>query len=156
MTNNLHSSPRRWINATALVVVHLLGFGMLYLVVVQMNWAFRDFFNLVGMQTTSRFQRASMISDMTAGYTPIVLAVLACHLVIVFRLSRSAHRWTSAYSHGALMAMGLIASLWTGWAVHAMTWGQPGLANPPSGIGFQPVMNADHRLEAYATKAPYE
>ena len=71
-----------------------------------------------------------MISDFIAAFTPVVLVLLAFHLFVVFRLARRGNRWTSAYSHLALVCMGPTGFLWTGWGVHAMSWGQPGIANP--------------------------
>ena len=119
-----------WVVACSLLSVHVIAFAMLYLVVVQMNWAFRDYFNVVGTNPTPRFQSASMVSDFIARFTPLVLLVLAFHLFVVFRLARRGNRWTSAYSHLALICMGATGFLWTAWGVHAMTWGQPGIANP--------------------------
>lgn len=119
-----------WVGTCSLLFIHLIAFGMLYLVLVQMNWAYRDFFNVVGTNPTPRFETASMISDFIAAFTPLVLLVLTFHLWLVFRLARRGNRWASAYSHLALICMGATGFLWTAWGVHAMTWGQPGIANP--------------------------
>jgi hypothetical protein len=96
-----------------------------------MNWAFQDFFKLVGAKPTPRFETVSKVTDYIATYTPIVLLVIALHVFIVFRLARRASRWTSAYSHAALLCMGFTGFLWTAWAVDTMAWGAPGIANPP-------------------------
>ncbi|KAA5546929.1 hypothetical protein FYK55_00445 [Roseiconus nitratireducens] len=119
-----------WAGTISLVIVHTIAFAMLYLVVVQINWAFRDYFNLVGTNPTSRFQSASLVADYTAAYTPVVLMILAIHLVIVFRLSRGANRWASAYSHGVLLCMGFAGFICVSCAVHTMVWSKPGIANP--------------------------
>ena len=130
-TDTRTKPPGRWISTISLAVAHLIAFGMLYLVVVQMNWAFQDFFKLVDAEPTPRFETISKISDFIAAYTPIVLLVIAFDIFIIFRLSRSASRWTSAYSHAALLCMGFTGFLWTAWAVHTMAWGAPRIANPP-------------------------
>lgn len=118
-----------WIGSIMLCVAHLIVFGMLYLVLVQIHWAYQDFFKLVGAKPTPRFETISMISDHIAAYTPIVFLVIAADIFIVFRLSRKASRWTSAYSHSVLLCMGFMAFLWTAWAVDTMAWNAPGIAN---------------------------
>jgi hypothetical protein len=130
---NSEREPRgSWPITISLVMVHLIAFGMMYLSVVQMNWAFRDFFNLVGTKPTPRFQSAATVADLTAAHTPIVLTILAIHLTIIFRLSRRTHRWASAYSHGMLLCMGFAGFFSVSCAVHTITWGNPGMANPPN------------------------
>ena len=119
-----------WLGTCSLLLIHLIAFGAMYLVVVQMNWAFRDYFKVVGANPTSRFESISMISDFIASFAPLVLLVLAFHLFVVYRLARRGSRWSSAYSHLALMFMGAVGFLWTTWGVQSMTWGQPGIANP--------------------------
>ncbi len=119
----------RWISTIALAIVHLLAFGMLYLVVVQMNWAFADFFKLVGAKPTPRFETISAFSDFVAAYTPIVLLVIALDILVIVQLSRRASRWTSAYSHAVLLGIGLVGFLWTTWAVDTMAWGAPAPAS---------------------------
>ncbi len=129
MNNQSRSASSRitnWLVAVALCVVHLLAFGMLYLVLVQMNWAFRDFFALVGAKPTPRFEAISVISDYIAAYTPLVLVLIAIDLYVVVRLARNSSRWTAGYSHAVLIAMGFTGFLWTAWAVHTMAWGAPG------------------------------
>ena len=125
--NHEHESKNkrrgRWISTIALAIVHLLAFGMLYLVVVQMNWAFVDFFKLVGAKPTPKFETISVFSDFVAAYTPIVLLVIALDILVIVQLSRRASRWTSAYSHAVLLGMGFIGFLWTAWAVDTMAWG---------------------------------
>ncbi len=130
-TNTRTKPLGRWISTITLTVAHLFAFGMLYLVLVQMNWAFQDFFKLVGAKPTPRFETISTISDFIAAYTPIVLLVIVLDIFIVLRLTHKASRWTSAYSHAALLCMGFTGFLWTAWAVHTMAWGAPGIANPP-------------------------
>ncbi len=78
--------PQRgsWVGTCSLLSVHLIAFGMLYLVLVQMNWAFGDCFIVVGTNPTPRFESASMISDFIAAFTPVVLVLLALHLFVVF------------------------------------------------------------------------
>ncbi|MCO8124892.1 hypothetical protein NHH03_24355 [Stieleria sp. TO1_6] len=123
--------PRgKWTSTLSLVALHALAFGMLYLIIVQMNGAFRDFFLLVGIPPTQRFEFASSISDYVAAYTPLVLLALAIHLFIVFRLSRSVPSWVSTYSHAVLLCMGCAGFLWTAWAVHCMTWSKPAIERP--------------------------
>jgi hypothetical protein len=114
---------RRWFGTIALAGVHVAAFGMLYLVVVQMNWAFADFFKLVGTEPTPRFETISIYSDLIAAYTPIVMLVIALDILVLVRLSLRASRWTSAYSHTVVLCMGLIGFLWTGWAVETMARG---------------------------------
>ncbi len=120
-----HESRGNWASTILLVMVHLVVFGMMYLSVVRMNWALRDFFALVGTKLTPRFESASLVADLTASYTPIVLTILAIHLAAIFRLSRRANRWASAYSHGMLLCMGFAGFFSVSCAVHTIAWGNP-------------------------------
>jgi hypothetical protein len=126
-----------WLSAFLLSVVHLLAFGMLYLVVVQMNWSFQDFYRLVGTQLTPEFERIAVMSDFIAAYTPIVLIVIAVDIFIVFRLARRGSRWTSAYSHAVLLFLGFIGFLWTARSVEPMASGAPGVGNRPAANNVQ-------------------
>jgi len=117
-----------WMSTILLAVVHLIAIGMLYLVVVQMNWAFQDFFNLVGAKPTPRFEAISTVSAYIATYTPFVLLAIGLHIYVICRLSRRANRWTAAYSHAWLLAIGFTGFLWTAWAVETIAWGAPGAA----------------------------
>ena len=121
-----------WIGTISLVAVHTIAFGMLYLMVVQMNWTFRDFFSELGAKPTPRFEAVSRISDYVAFYTFAVLMVIAVHLFFVFRLSRRASHWASAYSHSTLLCMGFVGFIWTAWAIDTMIRVKPGVADPPS------------------------
>jgi hypothetical protein len=122
---------RNWLSAFSLSIVHLLAFGMLYLVVVQMNWSFQDFYKLVGTQLTPEFERITVISHFVAARTPIVLIVIAVDIFIVFRLARRSSRWTSAYSHAVLLLLGFTGFLWTARSVEPMASGAPGVGNRP-------------------------
>lgn len=122
-------SAGSWMSTTLLAVVHLIAIGMLYLVVVQMNWAFQDFFNLVGAKPTPRFEAISTVSAYIATYTPFVLLAIGLHIYLICRLSRRANRWTAAYSHASLLVIGFAGFIWTAWAVETMAWGAPGAAN---------------------------
>lgn len=122
----------QWLITLSLVVAHLVACGMLYLVVVQMNWAFRDFFQQVGAQLTPRFRSVSALADLTATSTPLVLAILAFHLIVVFRLSRRRSAWTSAYSHSTLLCMGFAAFFCISSAIDTIAWSTPALVNPPN------------------------
>ncbi len=130
----------RWVGTLALAIVHLLAFGMLYLVVVQMNWAFADFFKLVGAKPTPRFETISIISNFIAAYTPIVLLVIALDILVIVQLSRRASRWTPAYSHAVLLGMGFVGFLWTAWAVDTMAWGAPAPASTQAATLPDPTM----------------
>lgn len=135
MTDESDVKPVRkgdWLSAFLLSVVHLLAFGMLYLVVVQMNWSFQDFYKLVGTKLTPEFERITVMSDFVAAYTPIVLIVIAVDIFIVFRLARKGSRWTSAYSHAVLLFLGFTGFLWTARSVEPMASGAPGVGNRPA------------------------
>ena len=127
-----HAPCGRWLTTLSLVLVHLVAGGMLYLVVVQMNWVFRDFVQQVGAQLTPRFRSVSSLADLTATSTPLVLAILAFHLIVVFRLSRRRSAWTSAYSHWTLRCMGFAAFFCIASAIDAIAWRAPALVNPPN------------------------
>jgi hypothetical protein len=127
-----HAPCGRWLTPLSLVVVHLVACGMLYLVVVQMNWAFRDFFQQVGAQLTPRFKSVSSLADWTATSTPLVLGILVFHLIVVFRLSRRRSDWTSAYSHSTLLCMGFAAFFCISSAIDSIAWSTPALVNPPN------------------------
>ncbi len=139
--------------AGLLSVVHLLAFGMLYLVLVQLNWSFQDFYKLVGTKLTPEFERIVSLSNLIAAYTPVVLLVIALDILIVFRLARRASRWTSAYSHAVLLCIGFTGFLWTARSVEPMAWGAPGVANPPvvnvaqAGNVLEPTMNPQQNGE---------
>lgn len=126
-----------WLSAFLLSVIHLLAFGMLYLVVVQINWSFQDFYRLVGTKLTPEFERIAVMSDFIAAYTPIVLIVIAVDIFIVFRLARRGSRWTSAYSHAVLLCMGFTGFLWTARSVEPMASGAPGAGNRPAANNVQ-------------------
>ncbi len=121
-----------WLSALLLSVIHLLAFGMLYLVVVQMNWSFQDFYKLVGTKLTPEFEKITGMSDLVAASTPIVLIVIAVDILIVFRLARRSSRWTSAYSHAVLLLLGFTGFLWTARSVEPMASGAPGVGNQPA------------------------
>ncbi len=106
--------------ATILALVHLLAFGMLYLMLVQIHFAIDDFYSLSATRPTPEFRKINHISNLIAAYTPVVLLLLAIDLLIIFRLARSSSRWTSSYSHVVLLSMGFAAFLWSAWGVTPM------------------------------------
>lgn len=120
-----------WLSAFSLSIVHLLSFGTLYLVVVQIHWSFQDFYGLVGTKLTPEFERIAVVSDFIAAYTPIVLIVVAVDIFIVFRLARRGSHWTSAYSHAVLLCLGFTGFLWTARSVEPMALSAPGIGNLP-------------------------
>lgn len=137
MSDGYDVKPTRkgsWLSAFMLSVVHLVAFGMLYLLVVQMSWSFQDFYRLVGTKLTPEFERIAVLSDFIAAYTPIVLIVIVVDIFVVSRLARRGNRWTSAYSHGVLLCLGLTGFLWTAQSVEPMARGA-------SGVGNRPAMN---------------
>ena len=129
-TQSKSQRASRWLAAILLSLAHLLAFGMLYLVLVQLNWSFQDFYKLVGTKLTPEFERIASISDAIAASTPLVLLVVALDIFIVFRFARNGSRWTSAYSHVVLLCMGFTGFLWTARSVEPMAWGAPGVGNP--------------------------
>ncbi len=126
-----------WLSAFLLSVVHLLAFGVLYLVVVQMNWSFQEFYRLVGTKLTPEFEQIAVMSDFIAAYTPIVLIVIAVDILIVFRLARQGSRWTSAYSHAVLLLLGFTGFHWTARSVEPMAKGALGVGNRPAANNVQ-------------------
>ena len=131
-TQSKSQRASRWLAAMLLSLAHLLAFGMLYLVLVQLNWSFQDFYKLVGTKLTPEFQGISSISNNIAASTPLVLLVVALDIFIVIRFALNGSRWTSAYSHAVLLWMGFTGFLWTARSVEPMAWGAPGVGNPPA------------------------
>lgn len=135
MHETTHSKTQHagnWLAAILLSLAHLLAFGMLYLVLVQLNWSFQDFYKLVGTRLTPEFERIASISNSIAASTPLVLLVVALDIFIIFRFARNGSRWTSAYSHAVLLCIGFTGFLWTARSVEPMAWGAPGVGNPPA------------------------
>jgi hypothetical protein len=132
-TDDNNATRRRgsWGGIISLVTVHLLAFAMLYLVLVQIAYAFDDHYKLVGFATTERFSSVLQVSNYVAGYTWLVLCVVAADVYVVYRLARNGSRWTSAYSHTALLSIGFLAFLSVAWMIHPMVWSRPGAANAP-------------------------
>ena len=85
----------RWLAAFVLAVVHLVAFGMLYLVLVQLNWLFQDYYKLLGTKLTTDFERIASVSNYIAAYTPLVLLVVGLDTLVVLQLARRCSRWTS-------------------------------------------------------------
>lgn len=133
MTDYKNATPRRgsWGGIVSLVTVHLLALAMLYLVVEQIAYAFDDHYKLVGFAATERFSSVLQVSHYVAGYTWLVLCIVAADVYVVYRLARSGSRWTSAYSHTALLSIGFLAFLSIAWMIHPMAWSRPGAANAP-------------------------
>lgn len=132
-TDDNNATPRRgnWGGIISLVTAHLLAFAMLYLVLVQIAYAFEDHYNLVGFAATERFSSVLQVSRYVAGYTWLVLCIVAADVYIVYRLARNGSHWTSAYSHTALLSIGFVAFLSIAWMIHPMVWSRPGAANAP-------------------------
>lgn len=132
MTANTDGESRgSWIGIMSLVTVHVLGFAMLYFVLVQIAYAFDDHYKLVGYAVTRRFATVLQLSDYVVGHRWLVLCIIATDVYVVYRLARRGSRWTSAYSHTALVSMGLLAFLSIAWMIHPMVWGAPGATNAP-------------------------
>ena len=134
MTTDKNSVTRRrggWAGIISLVTVHLLSFAMLYLVLVQIAYAFEDHYKLVGFAATERFSSVLQVSSYVAGYTWLVLSIVAADVYVVYRLARNGSHWTSAYSHTALLTIGLVAFLSIAWMIHPMVWSRPDAANAP-------------------------
>lgn len=134
MRDESDNKPTRlgnWLSAFVLAGVHLLAFGMLYFVVVQLNWSFQDFYKLVGTKLTPEFENIAEISDLIAARTPFVLIVIAVDIFVVFRLARRNSRWTSAYSHAVLLLMGFTGFFWTARSVEPMAWGETRVVSRP-------------------------
>ncbi len=123
-------SRSRWPGLLLLSVIHVLSFGMLYLVLVQIAYAFSDHYKLVGFAETDKFSSVLWVSDYLAAYTWIFLLAIALDLVIVYRLFRNGNRWTSAYSHAVLLMIGCTAFVAISWMITPMVWSRPGTAKP--------------------------
>ena len=120
-----------WTGIVSLATVHLFAFAMLYLVLVQIAYAFEDHYKLVGYAATERFSSVLKVSNYVAGYTWLVICVIAADVYVLYRLSRNGSRWTSAYSHTALLSIGFLAFISVAWMIHPMVWSRPGAANAP-------------------------
>ena len=146
-TQSKSQRASRWLAAMLLSLAHLLAFGMLYLVLVQLNWSFQDFYKLVGTKLTPEFQGISSISNNIAASTPLVLLVVALDIFIVIRFALNGSRWTSAYSHAVLLWMGFTGFLWTARSVEPMAWGAPGVGNPPAVGNAQAVNDVEPSMD---------
>jgi hypothetical protein len=160
------STPQHgnWLGSICLATIHLLVFGALYLILVQIFYSFEDHYKLIGYQSTPRFSQITSWSNHIAAYTPIVLAALALDLIIVWRLARRSSRWTSFYSHSILLLMGFIGFLWVAWMITPMVWSRPTVVGPQLVAGQQaeagqateiiePSINAEQQTISDATTA---
>lgn len=118
-----------WIGVASLSVVHLLAFGALYLTVVQLFWAAQDHYASIGLQTTTEFNRLATVSNVVAGFTPLVVILIFAEVVFMARTARKCKRWASGYSHAVVFAIGLSMFVSTAWIVHPMAWGTPTTGN---------------------------
>ncbi|MGI9470963.1 MAG: hypothetical protein ACR2NZ_05500 [Rubripirellula sp.] len=120
----------RWVGVVLLPVMHLLAFGGLYLVLVQICWSFQDHYAAVGLAETLRFRQLRAMSDLVAGYTFVFLLLISLDAFVVARLARKANRWTSAYSHAVLFSIGTAMFIAIAWMIQPMVWGRPRTARP--------------------------
>lgn len=118
-----------WIGVVSLSVIHLLAFGALYLTVVQLFWAAQDHYASIGLQTTTEFNRLATVSNVVAGFTPLVVVLIFAEVVFMARTARKGKRWASAYSHAVVFAIGFAMFVSTAWIVHPMAWGIPAAGN---------------------------
>lgn len=95
-----------WLAGTVLAFVHLIAFGMLYLLLVQLSWSFQEFYRVMGVRVTQQFEWISLLSNEVAASTPLVILLIAMDIVIVLRLALKGSRWTAAYSHAVLVCIG--------------------------------------------------
>ncbi len=109
---------------------HLVSFGMLYLILVQIANAFSDHYKVVGFATTERFAIVMRVSDYLAAYGWVFAMVIAVDLFIVARMAQKNSRWTSAYSHSVLLSVGAVSFLAVCWMITPMVWSRPGAAKP--------------------------
>lgn len=124
-TDVIQKQKRSWISAIVLSVVHLLAFGFLYLVLVQINWSFQAYYRFAELKLTSEFEKIVIMSDCIAAFTLLVLLAIAVDIVVVFRLALKRSQWTSAYSHAVLICVGFAGFYWTALSVGPMILSLP-------------------------------
>ena len=111
---------RNWIGVVCLSVIHLLAFGALYLMVVQLFWVAEDYYASVGLQTTTEFNRLAVVSNLVVGFTPFVVLVIIAEVAFMARSARKGKRWASAYSHAVVFAIGFAMFVSTAWIILPM------------------------------------
>ncbi|QDS93605.1 hypothetical protein FF011L_23780 [Roseimaritima multifibrata] len=140
-TDVIQKQKRSWISAILISVVHLLAFGMLYLVLVQINQSFQEYYRSAEINLTPEFGKIAIMSDTIAAFTLLVLFAIAVDIFVVFNLASKRSRWTSGYSHAVLICMGFAGFYWTANSIGPMISSLPVVGDVPAAVAVDPAID---------------
>ncbi|MCC7337155.1 MAG: hypothetical protein IT422_18850 [Pirellulaceae bacterium] len=120
----------RWSGPIAILAVHAMALGLLYLLIVFVGHSFVDHYAAIGVGSTPRFDAVKSVADFFAKYSMAVVAVVIVDAVIIRRLARMPARCLSAYSHTYLAAIVFVMFISFTWMINPMVWNAPNLAVP--------------------------
>lgn len=115
----------RWSGPLAILAVHAMALGLLFLLVVFVGHSFVDHYAAIGLASTPRFDAVQAVADFFAKYSIAVVVVMIVDVVIIRRLARMPARWLSAYSHTYLAAIVFVMFIAFTWMINPMVWKAP-------------------------------
>ena len=109
----------------AIITVHAMALGLLFLLVVFVGHSFVDHYTAIGVASTPRFDAVKSVADFLAKYSIAVIAAMIADALIIRRLAAKSARWLSAYSHTFLAGIVLAMFIAFTWMISPMVWHPP-------------------------------
>ncbi len=116
-----------------LMVCHFLAILIFFFVPVFIFPTVADRFEALGIQSTSLFIWARLISGVFSGYKFLFWVFAGVQLYIIFRLARSESKWLSPYSHSVLLLMSLLGMFFVAWMINPLVFVAPNVVAAPIG-----------------------
>jgi hypothetical protein len=115
----------RWTGPIAILVVHAMALGLLFLLLAVVGHAFVDHYKAIGIGSTPRFEMVSRIADFLSRSSIAFFAVVITDALIIRWIAKKPARWLSAYSHTYLASIVFVMFIAITWMIHPMVWNAP-------------------------------
>ena len=102
----------------ALLVLHAVAFGLLFLMLSTIGHAFVDHYKAIGFASTPRFDLINQMADFASRYAIASVVVVAIDALIVRWILKHRVRWLSAYSHAYLAAVVFAMFITVTWMIN--------------------------------------
>jgi hypothetical protein len=104
-----------WTGPIAILLVHAMALGLLFLLIVVVGHAFYDHYKATGIPSTPRFDMVNRAADFLARYSAAYFVVLAVDALLIRGIMKKPARWLTTYSHvclGTIVVAMFIAITW--------------------------------------------
>lgn len=120
----------RWSGPFAILAVHVMALGLLFLLLVFLGAAFVDHYKVIGIASTPLFEIVTGVSMFLTKYAVIFFAVVLVDALAIAWIAMAGVRWLSAYSHTFMATISFAMFLAFSWMVNPMV----GAPAAPTGV----------------------